>query len=455
MQSAIFFAKVPPMKANPPGKRGEAFFRPRTALGRAAVSALVAASLYFAGPIFLRTVRMPHPPIVDLFQDWASATNFRLGRPIYLPQHVNLEQLLGARPDRFAPPMVRVNGHPPTSVLFALPIGWLTYPEALHVWTLVSLVLLACAIGMLARGVGARWSACSLAILVAVLLAFPPLWSHLVQRQWTIPILFLLVLCWRLLQGGRSAAAGAVLAAASTIKLFPALLLVLLVARRKWAGVAAWAIASAAIVLTAGLLFGFETYQTFAFEIVPEVRRFEGTAANFSLPAFWKKILDPDAKDAAVRLIPFARRPDLAAWGLRASFAAVAAITAYVLGRTRAGPLDLGFAALTVAMLLINPVTWDHSLLLAILPWTIAWAGARGIVERAFLAILLAGLAAPVTVIDMYAKQLHKDPVLALNGRPLWTTGPWEIVTTLAIPTYALLALLVILAWQASRRSEV
>src|SRR5713226_4462575 len=73
----------------------------------------------------LRDLRPPDDAVVDFFQEWASARNFLSGDPIYEPQRASSLRYLGVNPPAQTHFFLEVNAHPPTAVLFGLPLAGL------------------------------------------------------------------------------------------------------------------------------------------------------------------------------------------------------------------------------------------------------------------------------------------------------------------------------------------
>src|SRR5689334_11543999 len=72
----------------------------------------------------------------DFFRDYSSARNLVSGKPVYGSQEQLLQEYLGPLPHV----ETVYNGHPPTSVLLALPFVWTDYVHATQLWGWLSLV---------------------------------------------------------------------------------------------------------------------------------------------------------------------------------------------------------------------------------------------------------------------------------------------------------------------------
>ena len=70
--------------------------------------------------------------LIDYYQDWGSARNFRTGIPVYTPHSTSIPRHLGLPTNPNL--SIEYNIHPPTSVLLALPLGRFDYSDAVLVW---------------------------------------------------------------------------------------------------------------------------------------------------------------------------------------------------------------------------------------------------------------------------------------------------------------------------------
>jgi alpha-1,2-mannosyltransferase len=178
------------------------------------------------------------PPRVyttDFQQDWLTASALQNGldplasidtlASVYLPQ-------AGIFP--------HPSPHPPALLLMALPFAALPYEVASLIWLGIGVLI----VYVTGRQLGLGWPG-SLAIM-----AWPPLFATLAIGQWEAAILALAVLGWREADRGRDARAGLLLGLAASIKLYPALILVPYLLRRRLRLIAA----AAAVFLASQVL---------------------------------------------------------------------------------------------------------------------------------------------------------------------------------------------------------
>jgi hypothetical protein len=316
------------------------------------------------GPEYARAMRPRAFPNPDFFQDWASARNHRIGRPVYSPHTETIPLYLG-RPAAGVEREATYNAHPPASVLITLPLARLSFADAMLAWNLVALAALGVGLAILAAGVRlpGHW-------VPAVLVLLPlglPVYGNLQQGQLT-PLLFAMIAAaWALDRTGRPAGAGLMVGTAAALKLFPAYLVVVFAVRRSWRALVAAGASFAAWNLAAVLVLGWRPYRDYLHVVLHQQELVRSWACNLSIAGFWHKLFDPAAEAALAPCLWHS--PALARWGIAASDLAITAVAAAVVHRARAPEQrEIAFATAVSAMLLVSPVTWDISMLLLLLP---------------------------------------------------------------------------------------
>src|SRR6266545_2461139 len=191
-----------------------------------------------------------------------------------------------------------------------------------------------------------------LALMFYPLINFPPVLVHMTWGQLQLPLLLLLTLAWLCLRRERPAAAGVLIGLTIALKLFPLLLLLPLLAQRRWRCIAA-ALGTAALVLGPSFAgVGWDQTVFYMTKVLPEVGSQKELYDNYSVAISMKLWLS----DAFPR--------DLVATGLRLAFLGLVALAA--LRRPRAA--DLGLALGVTALFWVPPVVWSHYFVLAYLP---------------------------------------------------------------------------------------
>jgi hypothetical protein len=333
-------------------------------------------------PAFVQSMRperrlAPNQPkklfMYDFFQEWASAQNHFGGLPVYTSQEKTAALYLNiTRPD---PPMVvKVNAHPPTSILVALPFAALDYADAFQVWNLMCLALLAGSLWLIIR-VGeipfTPWALFPLFILLTSTFC-NPFQQHINQGQINLVLLPLVVGTWAADRSGKPVWAGLFLGLATALKLFPGLLFVYYLLRRQWKVVFCGGLSFLAVTGVTAAVLGVEAYQDYATRVVPEVSQFRDWWANLSLPGFWSKLFDGHSG----HVFPLYPIPAVALAGTLLSCLAVLALWAWAVLRARTpNENDLTFGLTLTAMLLVSPITWDHYFVLLVLPIALLFKG--------------------------------------------------------------------------------
>lgn len=393
----------------------------------------LAGALQF-GPLLVAVAYPPRSHILDFFQDWSSARCYLAGRSIYTPLVESAHEFLGLEVDPVRSHLGRQSTHPPASVLLALPLAFLGYPEAFLVWNLLSLGMLVVSAGLIARELGPPWPGAGLAVGVAVALLASPLFAQVLHAQVNLFLLLLITLAWRASRREAWGVAGMLLGTAAAVKLMPAYLFLYLLVRRRWLGIVAGGLAFGLWNLVAWWLFGtqaFEEYQRF---LLPHLGEYRSDWLNASLAGFSNRLFDVGS--AGAQVTPLWPAPWLAkgVWLLGAvvftglaGWAGARAATA----RQR----DAAFGLTITAMLLVSPFTWEHYLLLLLLPlWLVAQEPMGKGMALAF-ALVLVGL----WVNPAFFWEWSVPP-----GFGKVVAQPWQVLTLIGVKFYAVLGLFVL-----------
>lgn len=394
---------------------------------------LALAVVVWQAPGFIRSLYPPRTITFDFYQDWASARNFLNGEPIYADISLTIERYLGWRlPENWSPWYWRVNTHPPPSVLITLPFAWLDYPEAFLLWNLLSLAALAATFWLMARQFAIRISAWSLLSIIALLLVWYPFRQQMTQGQINLVLLLMLTVIWAAHRSAWFWTAGAVLGAATAVKLFPGLLFVYFVLRRQWKVAASSAATLIVITVVSALVLGSQTYYAYVVDVLPASDQWQSHWHNTSLMAFWTKLFDPAPAGGAI--IPIWRSPVLARVGGWLSCAVVVAILMWAILRARTpSDHDLAFGLTVTAMLLVSPITWSQNLVLLIVPLTLMWMHLPLSRPARWAWMLI--------VLTLFVPPPRVWQLLIPGGWPDGTVSPLQTLTALSFHCYAVLGL--------------
>jgi hypothetical protein len=343
--------------------------------GTARVPEAVAAALWlimglwswtWLGPTWVAAMRPEPDRIIDFYQDWGSARNYWSGLPIYTPHSTSIPRYLGLPSNPM--PSIEYNIHPPTSVLLALPLGQLNYPDAVLVWNVISLVALWASLVLVVK-VLAIPRALSLPCLALLPFCLPVL-GNLQMGQITMILCLLVTAIWTLERSGRPGMAGLLLGAAAAIKLFPAYLVVFYAAQGRGRPLVTALVSFLGLTFITALVLGPDTYYDYVGIVLPWNADFRIFGYNFSIAGLWHKLFHP--LNQGERIIPLWHSLAVARWGTLLSNLAITMIVVTFTHKARTrSQSDLAFATTMTAMLLVSPVTWDTSLLLLLVPITI------------------------------------------------------------------------------------
>jgi hypothetical protein len=433
---------------------------------------------------FIRSLRPERNNLLDFFQEWASARNLRAGLPVYAPLEQSVERHLGYQRPPDAPFFMEYSSRPPTLAVLVLPLSYLDYPDAFLVWNLLSLAAFGLSLWLVVRHLQIPFFAWSLLPMLALLSVCNPFRQQVNQGQLNLVLLLLITGACVAGRSGHPWWAGGLLALATAIKLFPAFLFLYFLVRRQWLVLVAGAVVF--LLLSGGTLavVGVQTYQDYIHIALPWLAPHRGSWINASLAGFWTKLFDP--QPIPEHLVPLLQAPMLARIGTLASCAAVVAAVAWGTWRARTpAECDRGFGLAVIAMLLLSPTTWDHYFLLLLPPLALLWTQLRPGTNPAFwLTFTALVLLGPVVAGPLHAPLLLAPlllPVELLTAKPwalalgqwvyrlvlvaLWpgqfvythifmgvtaadrfraVATPWDILTVLSIPLYALVGLLLL-----------
>lgn len=253
-------------------------------------------------------------------------------------------------------------------------------------------------------------------------------------------VLFLLITGgWAADRSGRKKLAGALLGAATAVKLFPVILFLPFIVRREWRVVLSGAVCVASLTAATVLILGPGTYRGYFQDVLPVVAEWRSAWNNASLDGLWSKLFNPGMKGSGVE--PLVYSPTLA-HGLMIASAVLVVFLLIRLSRRAEAPADRdrAFSATLVGMLLITPVTWEHGFLLLFLPLAVLWSALPGgSMQRRILIVLFVLL-------------LFVNPAFFYRQWQIgWSTGgprvfcsAAQVLTLLSVQCYALVSLFVI-----------
>lgn len=246
--------------------------------------------------------------------------------------------------------------HPPVSLLVMAPFAWLPAGLAGLLWDVVGLGMLALALALIARELRLTLRPEYLALLLGLLIVWPPLLDTLLEAQMSPALLLLLTLVWLWRRQDLPELAGAALGVAAAIRLFPALAALYFLLRRDWRTLYGMAASFAAASALALPLVGPQGYLSFIGRALPSASAIWASSPhNVSL---W---------GLAHHIAPGGMAGDV---GLLLALTLLASLV-YRTWRARGLPIvadETTFLLYYPAMLLVSPLGWQYYFLILLLP---------------------------------------------------------------------------------------
>jgi hypothetical protein len=259
-----------------------------------------------------------------------------------------------------------VNHHPPLTAFFFLPLSYLSYSQAFLFWTCFSVFLYVLGIVLVGRvlAIDLRWS--WQVLLFGVALSWYPFLAHIALGQFALLLSACLILGWRELRQGHGGRAGFLFGLATALKIFPGLVAVTLVARRRWRSLGVMTVTTLGGLLGPSLVIPLADVLRYFTEIAPQNSADQAVfPVNSAISGFVSRLLV-----SGPWVTPIVDAPRLASFlimGLSLLTVGVLAWWAMYLPATTWGT-DIVMAMTCIAMLLVSPITWQHGFTLLILP---------------------------------------------------------------------------------------
>jgi hypothetical protein len=159
--------------------------------------------------------------------------------------------------------------NPPTSILPLLPLTRLNPLAAKRVWIVSNLLLLALSLFALRQTTQLGWRR----LILITLLCTLPLRIDFMLARYYVLILFLICTAYYASYRNRHWLAGVLWSTAATMKLFPAISVILFIRRKNWRALTGFLVAAIALVATSLVLFGTEVHQVFFREVMTQASR--------------------------------------------------------------------------------------------------------------------------------------------------------------------------------------
>lgn len=378
----------------------------------------------------------------DLCRDYLDAQRLLAGHSAYVP--------FGACGALHHSP------HPPLALLILVPLTALPIGAAAALWDVIMLGALYVALALIWRvlrdtrgrqrpstqvepdGGAKPWRMPLVWGVLGLLAVWPPLLDTWLEAQIGPLLLVLLVLAWRARRRDQPWAAGAWLALATLLRLYPVLLFAYPLLRREWRMVGGGLITGIGVTLLTLPFIGPADYWTYLTREAPGASaEWVNDGHNASLRGWLGTLFAGNATIAPVDHVPALIAP---LYILGAGL--ILGLLIWRIWRARGAPLassadDLAWLIALPAALLISPLAWPHYFIVLLLPGFVAaaWALRAGMRQHA----LLLGIAGLIIYLDALGLRL----TLPLPRVLLWPIG----IFIFQLPTYAL-ALFAVTFWR-------
>jgi alpha-1,2-mannosyltransferase len=394
---------------------------PRQArLQRIATVVAVLVVLLFVGRIALTLITRVSSSEADMVSYYDGTQRLRDGLPLYRPD-ISIQQ----QNFQFI--------YPPPLAFILMPFP--SYQAAWWGWGIFSIICWLGSLGLILRelwpSIRRRLAPMWRPLLVAALINFPPVESHLFWGQTQLLLLLLLTISWICLRRRRAGLAGVLLGLAIALKLFPALLIAPLLVQRRWRCITVALATAAGVFALSFALVGWDQGYYYLTRVLPEVDRSLSGVSNATT-------------SIGAVLRGATGNSDLSYWLSLVIRLAVVAAAALAAARVIGAP-DQALAIGTTTLALAPPVVWEHYFVLLYLPWLELLARTPGrrlpLLALAYFLIATASLAYHMPpIIGLYSHLLPISGALLLLGlqidavfgrlAPLVSAGPEELSTT-------------------------
>jgi hypothetical protein len=323
---------------------------------RIALAALVLCALGGSG-VVIKSLLVPYEK--DFRADYLAAAATLNGVNPYTP----LPELAKAfLPGQSLADLPHPTPHPVAIGWLALPLTALSYERAAMVWFLLELGCLAVSVVLFLRILGIApkpWHALAITFLLI------GWWPVALELRWAQVSMFLLAMflgAWLQLRRGKDISAGLLLGGLGFLKLAGWPIILWLIFMRRWRAVWAAVLFLAAGHLLAMQVYGWKVILDYYLKVGPQVTAFySGWEVNFSAWTVGRRLFAQSGE--VFQSIPLWNSPMLAA--ITTVAVPVLILITAVRAALRAKRLDTSFALLMAVGILLNPVTWQHYLIMA------------------------------------------------------------------------------------------
>ena len=306
--------------------------------------------------------------------------------------------------------------YPPTWYLLFTPFTWMDWRDAHDVWLVANLLFVGASVVLILLAVGYRPRSSEESLALATLiLGFSPLIFSLKECQANSLVLLTVCAALYLASRGKNAGPGALIALGAAIKVFPGILLLYFLWKRKFR-LAAFGFASLAVIMLLSIsVIGWDVHYWYFFKVAPT------WASNISAFDMNQSIAGVAARAlvGGEGISPIVHRPGLARWLITLSQVVLLAMVVWTC-RTRArrltDPVWMEIGLVIVFYQLASTWVLIHHLQWLLIPYLLVWGIAARDVSRPSFGLLAAiGLSYLLTGVEyVYYREAFRGGAMAL-----------------------------------------
>ena len=277
--------------------------------------------------------------------------------------------------------------YPPFFAILMKPFARLSFSSALTAWKLSTVLLLAGAV-LLSLSIGGVRIDWRLALILSTgLFSYYPFLDNLFWGQVGGLILFLLTAGVWLQARNRTSLSALCFAAATLIKLTPALALPVLIFHRRWKWLAAYGVWIIVMLVFSVGQAGWAMHQQFWHDVLPKICGVP-VSENSSVVAY--------VQDLFLGQVHSAQSPPLTIPPYACTFSRLLAFAIYLLMlvrfylRRRDGNLVRDLVVMALVGIVVSPISWWHQYTIGVLPFLYLWCKMPAKTNRTLLALFVA-----------------------------------------------------------------
>ncbi len=288
----------------------------------------------------------------DFSQDYIAAKRLLNNSDIYFPFTKEEIAEIGINPTT----NTNENFHPPTTLLFVLPLVLLSFKYAVYIWSFTSIVFFVSSIFLICK----KLNYPKLFLLSFLSFLWFPFWLNIRFGQFSTIILFLLVLIWVSIRGNKNIAHGLLISLAILVKIFPAFILLWSFYNKKWKTIIVAALSGCPIII---LIYFWRPKSILDFYWIAQkdTLLFRAYYGNFSINGIIGRIFI-----GYNQVRPFLYSESMYSFLLTSFTLAILLLTLLYLIKVH--DAEKQFSVIIISMLLLSPITWAHSWTILLLP---------------------------------------------------------------------------------------